>query len=222
MSSVKGQPSIEIIPAILTDNPVTLQTQISTFLGKAEWIHIDILDDTLAPGTTVPIHMLGAAPKELSLEVHLMVIQPERYFELCAIVGAKRVIVHAKALITATDVMTAATKHGFELCIAIDPDQKIEETLLAIAPASCVQVMGVHPGKQSQEYLSETTERIKTIHAALPKVTLAIDGGMTLERVPEVMAAGVQRIVVGSAIVAAEDPIAAYKAFREKAGLEPA
>lgn len=208
---------IEIIPAILTDNPVVLQTQLSNLIGHTSWVHFDIIDDTLVPGKTVPIHLLGAVPKELSLEVHLMVAQPERYFELCAIIGAKRVIVHTAAVNDMAALQTLAQKHGFELVVAVDPAEKVEDVMLTLAQAKTVQLMSVTPGAQGQAFIPETLDRIRMLHAALPKTEIAIDGGITLANVSEVVAAGAQRLVVGSAIIGGDDPATALQAFQGKA-----
>lgn len=208
---------LEIIPAILTDNPVAFQTQLSHVIGRTTWVHVDIMDGTLVPSKTIPIHLLSATPKELSLEVHLMVAQPERYFELCAIIGAKRVIVHAAALKAIDGVQSLAQLHGFELVVAINPDQQLEDAMLIAAQVTAVQLMAVMPGAQGQEFIPITLERIKTLHAALPQKPIAVDGGLTLQTIEDVVRAGAQRLVIGSAIMHATDPIAALTQFQERA-----
>lgn len=210
------RPAPEIIPAILTDNPVTLHAQLAALAGQTSWVHIDILDNTLVPGKTVPINQLTRTSKAVSLEIHLMVSNPEQSFEQCAIIGAKRVIVHAAAVSDITSTKTLAANYGLELVVAFDPDQNIEAIMPVLQKADAIQIMGVTPGAQGQSLIPGTIEKIHQLRRRWPDLVIAVDGGLNAKTIGSAAASGADRLIVGSAITASADYAAALAELKKQ------
>ncbi len=196
----------KVVPAILTADPVDLQGKLTILKGHTNWIHIDIMDGKFVPNTSVSLFELGEAYEYFNLEIHLMVTDPEKYFEDCKAIGAKRVIFHFEATENPAHVLAEIEKYEFQKGIAL----KLETSPNALAPfqerIGSILLMSIEPGFQGQDFVPSVLEKAKETKRLFPNRALTMDGGIGEENIKDAFAAGVDYVVVGSRIVKTENP----------------
>lgn len=201
----------EILPGILVhshDEYLMRLNQIES--TSARWAHLDVMDGHFVPNTTLGLDAVGGTPTRLSLEAHLMVVDPFRYVTALQVAGVRRVIIHREIApsLAATGVVVERLKQFFpEVGIAVNPETQLED--YRSLPIDELLIMGVHPGYSGQEMLGETLERVR-IARGLTAATLGVDGGVREEAIAELAAAGAQRFVVTSQLYSASDLAARY------------
>lgn len=230
---------IEIIPAILPHSFADLQEHIDLLQGVAPRVQVDIVDGHYAHGKTWP-YKDAATFEKLVNEEHglpswdavdyqfdLMVVDPAQEVMRYVTAGATQLVLHARsattlaalqALVDRRDEMgTFAVAAGIGLGSRSQPD----ELEPFESQFDFVQVMGIeHEGKQGQAFDKHALFLIERIRARYPLVPIQVDGGVTQETIPLLVAAGATRLVVGHAIFEASDPSAAYKELYNRANVE--
>lgn len=196
----------KVIPAILTADPANLQKKLQMLKEHTKWVHIDIMDGKFVPNTSINLFQLGETAQQFNLEIHLMVQNPEKYFEDCAAIHAKRVIYHWEANPNFSD------DHPFQKGIALNPETEIPS--FETEPGS-ILLMSVHPGFQGQEFVSSALEKAKQVREKFPEMLVGMDGALDQENIKQAFEAGINYAVVGSNIIKAEDPAQALKNLEE-------
>ncbi|MDO8474317.1 MAG: orotidine 5'-phosphate decarboxylase / HUMPS family protein [bacterium] len=209
-----------VVPAILTQDPKELKEKLELFQGHTKWMHIDIMDGTLVPGRTMNLFELGEASKFFNLEIHLMVEDPFKYFEDCAGLGAKRVIFHQEAIRAKEPMLSALDSHEFQKGIALNKVTSPELISSYGKKISSILLMGIEPGAQGRPFDSVVLARVKKMKEMYPSVLCGVDGGIGKDNIQSVFGIGADYAVVGSEIMQAEDPIAAFKKFEEMVDLQ--
>lgn len=162
--------------------------------------------------------------QELDFEVDLMISKPEDHLDEWIKVGAKRAILHVESsdnILTLIDKARAdlPVKDSIlytELGLAINPDTPNEELDKFLDKIDFVQFMGIAKiGFQGQAFDERVIEKIKNLRAKQSNVTISVDGGVNLETAPMLIEAGVNRLVVGSAIFGTDDPLEAIESFSQ-------
>ncbi len=205
----------KIIPAILTADSEELRKQFSILRGNTNWLHIDIADGTFVKNQSISIFELQEAYKYFNLEIHLMVKNPERYFEDCDSMGAKRVIFHYEAVSNITETQEKSAHYQFHTGIALNPETKLEVLNSVKERISSLLLMSVHPGFQGQEFIVSSLEKAREARKMFPEMLIGIDGGIAKENIKEVFSAGASYAIVGSKIVKAENPVEALRELEE-------
>lgn len=199
---------MEIIPAILTDNPEELVRLAHIFeRAGVTRVHLDICDGKFVPTRTITGHEeLHRFTSSLRWDVHLMVQEPDKrvdQWHQCDCVD--RFIVHVEATHDMAMLAEHAHGHGQELWAAINPDTSLEK-LHEAQGIDGICVMGVTPGAQGQPFQALTVDRIRQLSTDNGKLPLMVDGGITLITAPQCVAAGASLLVSGSFIVKSPDP----------------
>ena len=219
---------VEIIPAILPRDFTELETKIGLVSGFTKTVQIDICDGQFVPNdATWPYRkhddtfdkMLDQEDglpnwENLDYEFDLMVNKPEGKVEQWISVGATRVIVHADAK---GDIAAALEKlHGtVESGLAINVVSSLDDLDKYRNLINFVQCMGIdHVGFQGQAFDEKVVDKIKRIRSKYPDMIISVDGGVSLDNASKLIAAGANRLVIGSAIFDAENPIDAIQKFR--------
>jgi ribulose-phosphate 3-epimerase len=224
--------NIEIIPAVMPERFSDIEKNVDMVAPFASWVQMDIMDGVFVPATSWPYgndqwgEVERLAHGELVLphkgvlhyEAHLMVSDPERIGELLARGGVERIVMHAETL-DSIDVsgMSAAWRAAGakEIGIALLLDTPVSVLIQYIDLIQFVQVMGIEKvGFQGESLSPHVVQKIKSIQNVYPQMRIECDGGVNASNIGDIVAAGVSRIVVGSAIVKAEDPQAAYAALQ--------
>jgi len=209
--------AVIIIPAILTETSDEAITQIQQLAPVVEWVQIDVLDGTFLPAQTGTLSDFIGKTADVSVEVHLMVSEPEKYFETCEELGAKRVFFHYEAVPDARMTLEAMHGYGFEKGLVINPATTVEQIEPYLGAVDAMLVMTVEPGRQGAPFVPSALAKVEQIKAIDPYLPVSVDGGVSPENIEKVRETGVDAAGVGSAISRAQDPAAAFQQLQEMA-----
>jgi len=204
-----------IIPAILTADPAELREGLKTLKGHTNWVHVDIMDGKFVANTSVNLFELGEASQFFNIEIHLMVESPEKYFEDCKGIGAKRVIFHLEAAENPAGVLQKMEEHGFQKGVALNPPTPVSKLAPYVAQLDAVLVMSVNPGFQQQEFISDVLSKVSEIRRLKQDILVGIDGGINEQTIKQAFGAGVDYACAGSAVMKTSDPVVALKHLQE-------
>ncbi len=210
----------KIIPAINSPDFDSVEAQIriaEEIQPSGGWVHIDVSDGVFTPQVTwnTP-EDLARLNTKLSVEVHLMVSNPEEAADAWLRYGAKRVIVHFEAMTDSVLIHETCRTYGAECILAIAPQTDVE-CLRAHADFTAFQILAVVPGPSGQKFQEKMLEKISFLRANMPNATIEVDGGINDETVSRIVAAGADTLVSASYIFKSDEPKAAYERLRRAA-----
>src|SRR6185503_18559246 len=217
-----GGRTIEIAPSILSADFARLGEEIAAVeKGGAGILHVDVMDGHFVPNITIglPVVKSLAAATRLPIDAHLMISEPGRYAEQFVAAGAKMVSVHVEADAHLHRTIMAIKGAGAQAGVAINPATPLTEIEEAIGFADYILVMSVNPGFGGQRFIEPALDKVRRLRRMIDerglKTRIEIDGGIDLDNVAEVVAAGAEILVAGSAIFGAADPQEATRLMRE-------
>lgn len=216
-------PSVRIAPSILSADLGHLADEIqSVELAGADWIHVDVMDGRFVPNITLGPVVVKAARRatRLPLDVHLMIVEPERYIEAFAEAGADVISVHVEASTHLERTLSEIRRLGKKAGVVLNPHTHESAVEYVLDCLDLILVMSVNPGFGGQSFLPAVLpklERLRTLidRRGLP-IDLEVDGGVAPDTAAKVARAGANVLVAGSAIFGKEDRAAAIRAIAEK------
>jgi len=218
---MNGRP-IDIAPSILSADFSRLGEEIEAVKrGGAAILHVDVMDGHFVPNLTVGLPVVKSIVQstDLPIDAHLMISEPGRYAQQFVEAGAKMVSVHVEADAHLHRTLASIKLAGAQAGVAINPATPIESLAEALAFADYVLVMSVNPGFGGQKFIPTSVDKVRRLRRIIEErqleTRIEIDGGINLENIASVVAAGAEIIVVGSAIFGAADPEAAVQGLRE-------
>jgi ribulose-phosphate 3-epimerase len=211
--------AIRICPSILSADFANLERDIRR-VSKADWLHVDVMDGHFVPNMTIglPVVRRIAEVSVLPLDVHLMIENPERWAPLYAEAGAESVTFHAEAAVNPVPVARAIRAAGARAALALKPSTPVEPFLDSLVEFDMVLVMTVEPGFGGQAFMPDTLPKFEKLRAAAHEqghdLWLQADGGVAAETIEQVVAAGGDTLVAGSAVFGSDDPAEEVRTLR--------
>ncbi len=213
-----------IAPSLLAADFTRLQDDISMVnRSEADWFHLDVMDGRFVPNITFGMFIVEAIGKmaEKPLDVHLMIVEPEKYIEAFRQAGAAVITVHYEACTHLHRVVHQIKDAGAKAGVALNPHTPVDCLSDLIEDLDLVCLMSVNPGFGGQKFIYNTlakTRRLRNmIDTANADTLIEIDGGVGLQNAETLLQAGADVLVAGSSVFGAKDPaatISAMKAFR--------
>ena len=214
---------VRIAPSILSADFRRLGEEIAMCeTGGADWIHIDVMDGRFVPNLTFGAKVIAAARKAttLPLDVHLMVVEPERYFESFVDAGANGLTIHAEVAPHLHRQLNHIRELGCRPGVAVNPATSLNAVCEIIPEIDLLLVMTVNPGFAAQEFISYSIDKVRRARLMLDEAgshaALEVDGGINRDTISDVWQAGADSFVAGHAIFNAADPTAEIEALRAK------
>lgn len=205
-----------IAPSLLSADFGNLRSDVEMVENsQASWHHLDVMDGVFVPNISYGMPVIRAIRKyaKKPLDVHLMIIQPERYIETFAELGVDHLTVHYEACTHLHRTLQAIRMAGMKAGIALNPHTPVSALEYSLDGADLVCMMGVNPGFGGQSFIRHTLEKVRELRAMIDskglKTLIEVDGGVTLDNTPALLEAGADVLVAGSSVFSAEDPVAA-------------
>ena len=217
--------TVRIAPSILSADFAALGEAIAAAeRGGADLIHVDVMDGHFVPNITIgpPVVKSIRRVATVPLDVHLMIEEPDRYIEAFAEAGASMISVHAEVLPHLHRTVHAVQALGVKAGVVLNPSTPVVMLEEIAGDVDYVLVMSVNPGFGGQTFIPRSESKVQSVRALLDRVgnraaPVEIDGGIDVENVRRVVAAGASIIVAGSAIFHTSDPEQATRALKSAA-----
>ncbi len=206
----------DIIPAILTDDPVVLAQQIRAAERFAPLLHIDITDGRFVPHRSVAIADIEHLHPTIPFELHLMVQDPGSLLPDVQRAAPVRVIVHKHEAGDLMAIFRAIAGAGIESSIAVSPATLTMDMAPFLSLVRQITFVAVEPGAQGNLLIPGVLQKARAFCAEHGTVPVEIDGGLKAANIQQAIATGAQRFVVGSGIWQAGDPSASYRMLQEQ------
>jgi len=211
----------KLAPSILSADFSNLQSALQICEdGGAHWIHVDVMDNQFVSNLTIgPPVVKSLRPKtQKFIDVHMMVIEPEKLVESFARAGADNITFHIEATENPETIIELIKSCGCKVGISIKPKTPLESLFPLLDKIDVVLIMTVEPGFGGQGYLPGSNEKITEIKSylnahCLDRVLIQVDGGVKLHNAKDIIEAGADVLVAGSEVFGAEDPVQTIKEF---------
>lgn len=210
---------VAIIPAVLTDTVTTFHQEVRRLASISPVLHLDFADGRFVPAhlldpSTVVSAIANLAGEEVTLRLacHLMVLDPEHWVEqLLACAEVEMIIVHAEAGADVIRLSEQCRGRGVRFGLALNPETSLSAVWPFLDHLDLVQFMTVHPGAMGGTFVPEVGAKIAEFRAQAPATPIAVDGGISPQTLPAMLAAGASHVVVGSFFHDRVDLAAAYQ-----------
>lgn len=210
-----------IAPSLLAANFLNLEKDcIMLDKSEAEWFHLDVMDGRFVPNISYGMSIIKQIRKTTRkfFDVHLMILEPEKYTESFKDAGADSLTVHLEACIHLNRNISQIKSLDMKAGVAINPHTPIEMLKDILFDIDLVCVMTINPGFGGQTFIPQTLNKIrslkKMIQDANLHVKIEVDGGVNIDNAREIIAAGADVLVAGSAIFQSTDPIETIKKLK--------
>ena len=202
-----------IAPSLLASDFANLQKECEMLNNSdADWYHLDVMDGVFVPNISFGIPVIEFINKHTlkPLDVHLMIVQPERYIKHFKNVGANILTVHIEASIHLHRTLQAIKQEGMKAGVALNPHTNVEQLEPTLEEIDLVCLMSVNPGFGGQAFIEGTYRKVEKLKSMISKAGLEtkieIDGGVTSANAKQLVDAGADVLVAGSFVFKAENP----------------
>ena len=215
---------VRIAPSILSGNFLNLEPDIRMVNKNADLIHIDVMDGSFVPNISFGFPVVEAIAKAVTvpMDVHLMIVNPDKYVERFAKTGAEMISFHLEAADQAgkdlRDIIAQIKSFGVKAGLVINPDIPVERLFPYIDDVDFFLIMSVFAGFGGQKFIPESIDRIKTLKAEMDRrgvvKDIEVDGGVSASNAHILAEAGATILVAGSSVFKAESPAKAINELR--------
>ncbi|AXT51054.1 ribulose-phosphate 3-epimerase [Aquimarina sp. BL5] len=211
-----------IAPSVLAADFANLQRDVEMINNSnADWFHIDIMDGVFVPNISFGMPVLRDIVKHASktIDVHLMIVDPDRYIKTFADLGSNILTVHYEACTHLHRTLQAIKAEGMKAGVAINPHTNVSLLEDTIKDIDLVCIMSVNPGFGGQSFIENTYKKVRQLKEIIDRnnadTLIEIDGGVTNKNAKQLVDAGADVLVAGSYVFKSEDPIQTIKGLKE-------
>jgi len=211
-----------ITPSILSADFGNLQSVCEMINGsQADGFHLDVMDGVFVPNISFGFPVIKAIQKyaKKPLDVHLMIVEPDRYLERFKDAGADILTVHIEACAHIHTTIDAIKKLDMQVCIAVKPQTQLSILEEIISDIDAVCVMSVNPGFGGQTFMESAFNKVKDLKAIIrarnANALIKVDGGIDLSNYVRLVNSGADILVTGTSVFGADDPVRAIEALKK-------
>lgn len=211
-----------IAPSVLSADFANLQRDIEMINNsEADWFHIDIMDGVFVPNISFGMPVLEAITRHAkkTIDVHLMIVNPDQYIKTFAQLGATNLTVHIEACTHLHRTLQAIKAEGMKAGIAVNPHTNVSLLEDVIKDVDVVCLMSVNPGFGGQSFIERTYDKVKQLKEIITSngasTLIEIDGGVSDKNAKQLVEAGADVLVAGNYVFRAEDPVATIAGLKK-------
>ena len=221
--------TVRIAPSLLAADFARLADDLAAIeAGGADWLHVDVMDGVFVPNLSFGVKVIETVRKltRLPLDVHLMTVEPEKYFDSFAKAGANGLTIHVETAPHLHRQLMRIRELGCLAGATLNPSTPLDAVREVAADLDLLLIMSVNPGFGGQKFIPHSLDKIRRARQLLDSVDsdaiLEVDGGITRETIRGCHAAGATTFVAGNAVFSAASPADEIRALRDLCLLEPA